>query len=87
MRPDDILRQLLRQPFEPFRLCVVDGVNYEIRHPDQVVVERSTVAIAGALAHLPRPLVERDVIVALLHISRLEPIESVTPPPAAAANN
>lgn len=87
MRPDDILRPLLRQPFEPFRLCVVDGATYEIRHPDQVVVERSTVHIAGAVANLPRPLVERDVIVALLHISRLEPIEAVAPPLAAATNN
>ena len=87
MRPNDVLRLLRRQPFEPFRLCVLDGAAYEIRHPDQVLVERSTVAIAGAVAHLPRPLAERDVIVALLHISRLEPIESVAPPAAATANN
>jgi hypothetical protein len=87
MRPNDVLRLLRQQPFQPFRLCLVDGSSYEIRHPDQAMVERSTVAIAGAVAHLPRPLVERDVIVALLHISRLEPIEAVTPPPAAAAKN
>jgi hypothetical protein len=86
MRPDDVLQLLLRKPFEPFRLCVVDGAAYEIRHPDQVLVQRSTVAIAGSVAHLPRPLIERDVIVALLHISRLEPIEAVSPPPSAAAN-
>lgn len=86
MRPDDIRRLLRQQPFQPFRLCLVDGSSYEIRHPDQVSVERSTVAIAGAVAHLPRPLVERDVIVALLHISRLEPIESIVPP-APTANN
>lgn len=80
MRPDDLLRLLLKKPFEPFRLYILDGSNFEIRHPDQVMVERSTIAIAGTVAHLPRSLVERDVIVALLHISRLEPIDSLASP-------
>ncbi len=87
MRPNDLLRVLRRQPFESFRICLVDGTVYEVRHPDQVVVNRSTIDVAGTIADLPRPLAERNVIVALLHISRLEPIESVTPPPAVAANN
>ncbi|HTU92527.1 MAG TPA: hypothetical protein VMF69_20770 [Gemmataceae bacterium] len=82
MRPDDIRRLLRQKPFQPFRLYLVDGSSYEIRHPDQVMVERSTAAIAGAVANLPPPLAERDVIVALLHISRLEPIESVAPRPS-----
>ncbi len=85
MRPHDVLRLLQRQPFEPFRLCLVDGAAYEIRHPDQVVVDRSVVTIAGTVANLPLPLVERDIIVSLLHISRLEPIESAAMPPAAGA--
>ena len=85
MRPNDLLRVLRRQPFEPFRICLVDGTAYEVRHPDQVVVNRSTIDVAGTIANLPRPLAERNVIVALLHVSRLEPIEAL-PPPAAAAN-
>ena len=84
MRPNDLLRVLRRQPFEPFRLCLVDGTTYEVRHPDQVVVNRSTIDVAGTIANLPRPLAEHNVIVALLHISRLEPIQgqpSLAPEP------
>ena len=75
MRPDDVRSLLRQQPFQPFRLCLLDGSSYEIRHPDQVVVGRSTLSLAGTISGLPQPLAERDVIVALLHISRLEPIE------------
>lgn len=84
MRPNDLLRHLRRQPFEPFRLCLLDGTTYDVRHPDQVAVGRSTAAVAGVIANLPRPIVEREVIIALLHISRLEPIEALSPPAAAA---
>jgi hypothetical protein len=87
MRPDILRAVFRRQPFEPVRICVVDGTSYEIRHPDQVIVGRSSLTVAGAVAHLPKPLGDRDVIVAILHISRLEPIESIAPLPAAAANN
>ena len=80
MRPDDIRELLRQQPFEPFRLCLVDGSSYEIRHPDQIVVRRSTLTVAGTIAHLPKPLGDRDVIVAILHISRLEPIEASSAP-------
>jgi hypothetical protein len=84
MRPQDVLLMLRQQPFEPFRLCVVDGTLYEIRHPDQVVVGRSTLSVAGTVANLPEAVADRDVIVALLHISRMEPIEQRPPaaPPA-----
>ncbi len=78
MRPNDVRRLLRSQPFEPFRICLVDGTTYEIRHPDQVVVEQSTLSLAGSVAHLPASLANRDVLVALIHISRLEPIEDTS---------
>ena len=77
MRPDVLRAVLRRQPFEAFRLCLVDGTTYEIRHPDQIVVERSTLSVAGTVAQLPQLVADRDVIVSLLHISRLEPIDSL----------
>jgi hypothetical protein len=46
------------------------------------VVNRSTWTLAGTVAHLTEALGDRDVIVALLHISRLESIEATPPPPA-----
>jgi hypothetical protein len=80
MRPDILRAVLRRRPFEPIRVCLVDGSSYEIRHPDQIVVRRSTLTVVGTVAHLPKPLGDRDVIVAILHISRLEPIETLSVP-------
>ena len=80
MRPDVLRAMIRRRPFEPIRVCLVDGSTYEIRHPDSIAIGRSTVTIAGTVAHLPKPVGDRDVIVSLLHISRLEPIEAIDSP-------
>jgi hypothetical protein len=85
------LRRLLRQvPFEPFRIYLVDGTHYDIRHPDHLIADRSTATVAGTVARLPPHLAERDVLIALLHISRIEPLGPAEPrppeaPPAAGA--
>lgn len=81
MRPDVLRAMIRRRPFEPIRVCLVDGSTYEIRHPDSIAIGHSTVTIAGTVAHLPKPVGDRDVIVSLLHISRLEPLEALTSPP------
>ena len=78
MRPDDIRRMLRRRPFEPFRLCLLDGTVYDIRHPDQILVERSVLVIAAAATNLPVALAEREVLIALLNVSRLEPLAPAT---------
>jgi hypothetical protein len=46
MGATDLLAALRRKPFEPFRIVTSDGVNYEIRHPDLVMVTM-TGAIVG----------------------------------------
>lgn len=79
MRPDDLRRVLRRQPFLPFRLCLVDGTDYEFRHPENVLVEWSTLTIPGRVANFPGALADQEVIVALLHVSRMEPIEQRPP--------
>jgi hypothetical protein len=75
MRPDDIRQLLLRNPFEPFRICLLDGTTYDVRDPDLIVVGRSILQIGFPAARLPVPLSHREVLVALLHITRVEPIE------------
>jgi hypothetical protein len=72
MRPDDLRRLLQRRPFRPFRLYVLESTVYEIRHLEQVLVGRSTITIELPDPDLPIPLGERSVIVALLHITKLE---------------
>ena len=75
MKPDDVLQLLRRRPFEPFRIHVSDGSTFEIRHPDLAIVERSKVIIG-----VPGPQgldgpVERSIFCALIHITRLEPLD------------
>ena len=74
MRPDDIRELLLRHPFEPFRICLVDGTTYDVRHPDLIAVGRSVLEVGYPAARLAVPLWDREVLVALLHITRVEPI-------------
>ena len=75
MRPEDVLQMLRRQPFEPFSIHVSDGSTFEIRHPELAIVERSKVIIG-----MPGPEgldgpVERSIFCALVHITRLEPVD------------
>jgi hypothetical protein len=76
MPPAEILRLLRRQPFVPFRIHVDDGVTFEVRHPEQVHVN-----VSAAYVFFPDPnnpgMVSSYEVVALRHISRLEPMETV----------
>jgi len=74
MRPDDILKLLRQKPFEPFRISLSDGAEYEIRHPELAIVGRSTVIVG-----VPGPQgldgpVEHTVNCALMHITKTETI-------------
>jgi hypothetical protein len=76
MHPDDLIAALRRQPFVPFRLHVSDGAAYDIRHPEQVLVTRRAahVGVGG-----DGPIPDHAVIVALVHVSRLEELPAATP--------
>ena len=82
MRPDDLREWLLDVPFRPFRLYVHETTSYEIRHPEMVIVKRSTIDLFFTPAHPRVPLAEREVTIALLHITRLEAL-----PTTATASN
>ena len=45
MRPDDLRRLLQQRPFRPFRLWVLETTAYEIRHPELVLLGRSTITL------------------------------------------
>jgi len=75
MRPDDVLHLLRATPFQPFRISLSDGQQYEVRHPEIAIVSRSTVllGIPG-----PRGLdepVEQVVTCSLIHITRMEMLD------------
>jgi hypothetical protein len=73
MRANDLRRLVKGQPFRPFRFYVLDGTSFDIRHPELVQVAQSTVMV-----HFPAAddstVPERYVLVALLHITRIEPL-------------
>jgi len=72
MRSEDLRRLLRERPFQPFRFFVHEKTSYEVRHPDAAMVSFSTVTI---LTWEPGPgllTFGQEVIVSLLHITRLE---------------
>lgn len=48
MNPSDLHQLTRRRPFEPFRLIVSDGTDYDIIHPELCVVHRTTVIVSFA---------------------------------------
>jgi hypothetical protein len=50
MAPQQILNEVRRSPFEPFRLVLADGARYDIRHPDQCMVTPKSVTIGEVSA-------------------------------------
>jgi len=41
MSQQDLLEMLRQRPFQPFRIHASDGIVYEIRHPEMMVVGRT----------------------------------------------
>lgn len=72
MRNTDLDLLTRRRPFRAFRIHVLDGSVYDVRHPDQIAVTKSTVEINAP----ENP--EQEVFISLLHITKI-----VTFPPAA----
>ena len=77
MRQADVEEFLQAQPFHPFRLWVLETTAFDVRHPEFAFVTRSTLH----LTHSPGTSEERDVVIALVHITRRELIPPA--PPAA----
>lgn len=75
MPANELLRMLRTKPFVPFRMRVSEGMVYEIRHPEMVIV-----MAAAAIVAFPDPANEEMAsgweLVDLRHIIRLEPLSS-----------
>ena len=72
--PDDLAAAIDRRPFAPFRLHLSDGTAYEVRHPEMVLLGKRSAVIGISEEVNGRPMYDRHVTVALLHIVRLEPV-------------
>ncbi len=75
MSSDDLLEIIRRRPFLPFELVTTDGTKYPVRHPEMLMPGRRYVII-GVPADPATQIFDRHVIVSMLHVQRLEPLES-----------
>jgi hypothetical protein len=76
-RAEDIQARLREQPFRPFRIIVSEGLRYDIKHPDLVLVGQRDLTVGYAQPERPT-VYDRLVRIAIVHIVGLEDIE-VTP--------
>jgi len=85
MRPEDLLEQLRRRPFEPFRMHMTDGRFYDIVHPEAVLVLRSR-AIIGLRPDPTTNIPDQSEQIALLHVVRTSemPADGRQPAPGTA---
>ena len=74
MSRDDLKKRIDQRPFEPFRMIVTEGGNYEIRHPELCMVGKQA-AVVGIAGDPHDTLFDTSVVVDLLHIVRLEMLE------------
>jgi hypothetical protein len=73
MRPDDLLTWVRAVPFQPFRISLVGGKTYEIRHPEMLRVGRSAVNVYSFEGEPSDPY-ERMEMISLVLIERIEPL-------------
>jgi hypothetical protein len=79
MSPATIHKRVLQRPFQSFRVCLSDGVTYDVREPEMILVTRREVLIAQ-----PKPgeTMARHVIYCdPLHITHIEPNNGRTAKP------
>jgi hypothetical protein len=80
MSPEELLVNLQRRPFVPFRITLTEGSAYEIHHPELCMAGRRSAIIGLTAPGATDLLFERSVTVDLLHIVKLEPLERKTSP-------
>lgn len=73
IRREDVLENLDKRPFEPFRICMTDGRTYDVTHPDLCIPSRNTVYVGVPDPRLRRTVVRMDQC-AYVHIVRFEPL-------------
>lgn len=80
MAPEELTAALRRRPFVPFRITLTEGSAYEVRHPELCVVGRRSAFVGFPAPNDPELLYERSVTFDLLHVVKLEPLETASSP-------
>ena len=73
MAPSEINAMLRRRPFVPFHVHVTGDVSYDVRNPEMVMIGMSVLFI-GQRRDIASDYFDEPVLVALRHVTRLEPL-------------
>jgi hypothetical protein len=79
MDPNDLEELIKTSPFVPFRLCMTDGRTLDVHHPEFVQIGKRGNAVIFERDDPRSSRFDRYVHVAILHIARAEPLETVAP--------
>jgi hypothetical protein len=71
---ENVLTLLQQAPFQPFRIHVSDGSYYDIRHRELCLAGNRSILIGLLASDSSVPVFDRFVNVALIHVTRLEPL-------------
>jgi hypothetical protein len=74
MPPEEIRKWLRRIPFRPFRFYLVDGTDYDVLHPELLVLKLAAVDYFYPANNEDTILGENGITIAIRHITRLERI-------------
>jgi len=80
MTPEELRDSLRQKPFEPFRIVLTDGANYDVRHPDLLWVGQRS-AYVGLTGQPGQKLFERAVKLDLSQVTQFIPLDSAASPP------
>lgn len=83
--PDEIQSRLRVQPFQPVRFVTSSGQQYDVYHPDQVMVYVSFVTIGIKTGKNP-DFPDREARLALAHITDMIDLDAPVPTAGVAAD-
>jgi hypothetical protein len=77
MRRDELIEAIQTRPFRAFRLYLSDGGQFDIRHPEMLMVTRHAAIVGlpengGQESRPGYPAIDRHTVLDLLHITRYE---------------
>ena len=69
MNTDAIREWLTNQPFRPFVLNLSNGESHEVRHPENVAIGKTRIAVTW-------PETDKFVHISLIHINSIEKLQT-----------
>ena len=80
MDPKELASAVRRRPFTPFRLTLTEGSTYDVHHPEFCMVGKRSAIIGLTPLDESEELFDHSVTLDVLHVVKLEPLETSVPP-------